>query len=358
MMEKTYEPAVQGLRGAAAMSVLIVHLYDMPMLAGFLPAVPSWFNSAISTGGRGVELFFMISGYLIPASLVRHASIVRFFRDRCLRILPVFVIFHLILFVVGPLVGYKFFRDIDVYSYIKLFLANLFFLTDIVNLPTGQQNAWTLTYEWLFYFWFAAIFYFGMQRHILIGVAALLIVGLAAIFYFPISAYFLVGVAIRHFDVRLRMPGLGGLIAGLTCWALMYACLEYINPLLGLLPGFILFAMVLAPISGVSIVLAKPTMQYVGKISYSLYLVHPFALFPLQWAGAKLAGQGYSHWALWTSFVVLGLLASFSLAILTYELVEVRLTRRVAACFRPCRLQPANVVAVQAAVTAPPRGEA
>ena len=53
-------------------------------------------------GGHGVELFFMISGFLIPASLVRHASVGKFFYDRALRILPVFVVLHLVLFVAGP----------------------------------------------------------------------------------------------------------------------------------------------------------------------------------------------------------------------------------------------------------------
>src|SRR5690349_18149229 len=69
---RLFEPSIQGLRGLAALSVLLVHLYDMPLTAGFLPQLPSWFDAIIGTFGRGVEVFFMISGYLIPASLVRH----------------------------------------------------------------------------------------------------------------------------------------------------------------------------------------------------------------------------------------------------------------------------------------------
>src|SRR5690348_1297249 len=92
--EKDFLPSIQGLRGVAALSVLIVHLYDMPLLARFLPRVPAWFHNTINMGGHGVELFFMISGFLIPASLVRHASVSKFLYDRALRILPVFVVLH------------------------------------------------------------------------------------------------------------------------------------------------------------------------------------------------------------------------------------------------------------------------
>lgn len=325
--DKKFEPSIQGLRGIAALSVLFVHLYDMPMNAGFLPAVPAWFDFTILTGGRGVELFFIISGYLIPASLVRHGQISKFFYERCMRILPVFVVFHLIIFIAGPIVGYKFFKGIDPLSYIGLFMANLLFLPDIIRLPAAQQNAWTLTYEWLFYFWFAATFYFVAIRRIWIVAGLLVAAGLVAIAAFPIAAYFLVGLTIRYFDTRLKLPGLHGAIAGLLCLFLMYVCLEYINPFLGLIPGFLLFAMTRAPASGIVAALNQPIIQYIGKISYSLYLAHPFALYPLQMAGAKLAAHGYPLWPIWLSFAFFGLVISLVVSAATYELVELRLRR-------------------------------
>lgn len=335
-----FVPAVQGLRGLAAMSVLVVHLYDMPLLAGFLPGVPSWFHGTINMGGRGVELFFMISGFLIPASLVRHTSVSKFFYDRALRILPVFVVLHLILFTVGPLVGYKFFKDITVLSYIEVFLANLFFVPDLFGLPAGQQNAWTLTYEWAFYIWFAATFVVVAQQRKWILAALLLVVGLIAVFTWPIAAYFAIGMLFSAISFRIRLGGRGGVLAGVLSGIAMYVCLEYIHPFVGLIPGFLLFAMVLAPESGVARALSAPVLQYLGKISYSLYLVHPFALFPLQVMGVKLAARGMDLWLLWGAFAVLGLAAALIAGAVSYELIEVRLRRLLDNTFRHAFFRP------------------
>jgi peptidoglycan/LPS O-acetylase OafA/YrhL len=335
---KRFEPSIQGLRGLAAFSVLLVHLYDMPMLAGFLPAVPSWFDMTVGTFGRGVEVFFMISGYLIPASLVRHQLISKFFYDRCLRILPVFVTFHLILFAIGPVVGYKFFKDIDALNYLKIFFANLFFLPDILNLPFGQQNAWTLTYEWAFYIWFAVAYYFAPRS--LPATALVVLAGCVAMFYFPITAYFLIGLVLGAIELRVNGPGFLGLIFSVACLALMYAMLEYVHPFAGLLPAFLLFSTVLNPLSAIAQLLSKAAPQFVGKISYSLYLVHPFALYPLQVIGSKLVAHGYSPWAVWPMFVTVGLPLSLIASTITYELIEVRMRHAVAAFFRDSSRSP------------------
>ncbi|MET4838201.1 peptidoglycan/LPS O-acetylase OafA/YrhL [Bradyrhizobium japonicum] len=210
---KNFVEAIQGLRGVAALTVLIVHLQDMPLLAGFLPPIWPWLEATVNMGGHGVELFFMISGFLIPASLMRHRSVGKFFLDRALRILPVFVILHLILFTAGPLVGYKFFKGIDLPTYLKLFFVNLAFLPDALGLPIGQQNAWTLSYEWAFYILFAVIFVMLVQRRNWLLAAPFILLGLAGIAFRPIAAFFLVGAVVqpdRFADPRRRLARIAG----------------------------------------------------------------------------------------------------------------------------------------------------
>lgn len=327
-------PAVQGLRGIAAATVLAVHLYDMPKGGvydianpGFLPPIWPWLQSIMNVGGHGVELFFMISGFLIPASLVRHGSFWKFIRDRVMRIMPVFGVLHLLLFIVGPIVGYKFFRDIDAVSYAKIFLANLFFVPEALGLPIAQQNAWTLSYEWAFYIWFGVTFVAVVQLRNWFLAVPLIGLGLAGVLLWPMSAFFIIGMLFGAVNWRIPLKGRLGLLAGVTCGAIMYLALEYLHPVYGLLPGFLLFGMVLAPGSGVATALSAPFLQYCGKISYSLYLVHPFALFPLQILGLRLVEHGINRWLLWGAFVVLGIAVSLAAGSLSYELIEVRLRR-------------------------------
>lgn len=329
----SFVPSVQGLRGVAALSVVIDHFYDMPKGGvydlpdpGFLPPIWLWLQSVINVGGHGVELFFMISGFLIPASLVRHGSLPRFFFDRVLRIMPVFVVLHVALFVVGPIVGYKFFRGIDFGNYLAIFTANLFFIQDALGLPIAQQNAWTLTYEWAFYIWFA--FTFAALR---LGgramAAPLILLGLACVMHWPITAFFCIGMLYSATGFRISISGAPGLAVGLICGAAMYASLVLFHPFVALIPGCLLFGMVLSPASGIGNALTTPVLQYVGKISYSLYLLHPFVLFPLQMAGLKLVAHGFDRWLLWAAFIVLGLIVSLVASAISYELIEVRLRR-------------------------------
>lgn len=346
----SFVPSVQGLRGIAALSVLMDHFYDMPKGGmydianpGFLPPLWSWLQSTINVGGHGVELFFMISGFLIPASLVRHGSVGRFFFDRILRIMPVFVVLHLALFVVGPVVGYKFFRGIDLTSYAAIFSANLFFVQDVLGLPIAQQNAWTLTYEWAFYIWFALTF--SMLR---IGgrwlAAPLVLLGVACLLHWPITAFFCIGMLFSATGFRISIPGPLGLIAGLACGVAMYASLVLFHPFVALLPGLLLFGMVLSPDSGFAKALSTPALQYVGKISYSLYLVHPFVLFPLQVIGLKLVAAGVDRWLLWAGFIVLGLVMSLAASAISYDLIEVRLRRLLDGAVRTTLFRPLSKV--------------
>ncbi|WP_248311688.1 acyltransferase [Bosea sp. ASV33] len=320
-------PAIQGLRGLAALSVVATHIYAMPYLLGLVPAeFPQWARDSLSAGGRGVELFFIISGYLIPASLVRHGALSKFFYDRALRIMPVFVILHLIVFVIGPFVGYKFFAGLDPLAYVRLFFTNLFFLQDLVGDPIAQQNAWTLTYEWAFYVWFALLFMAAVRRNWVVA-ALLAVLGLGLAWFFPRIVYFALGMLMASLPVRLALPGAPGLILGALCLALMYYLCEYVAPAAGLIPAALIFALVLSPQSGFARFLGTAPLQFVGKISYSLYLVHPFALFALLMLLKRLIAMGVDPWMGIAGFAIAGVAASLLASAASYALIELRLRR-------------------------------
>jgi len=117
-----------------------------------------------------------------------------------------------------------------------------------------------LTYEWAFYIWFALTF--SMLR---IGgrvlAAPMILLGVACLLHWPITAFFCIGMLLSATGWRISIPGPLGLMAGLACGIAMYASLVLFHPFVGLIPGLLLFAMVL----GAGFVVAGPDLSVGGE---------------------------------------------------------------------------------------------
>ena len=75
------------LRGVAALAVVFNHSgYFLP--AGVKAAVYQWINP----GDYGVFVFFIISGYIVPASLERKGSVRTFWVSRLFRLYPLYLL--------------------------------------------------------------------------------------------------------------------------------------------------------------------------------------------------------------------------------------------------------------------------
>ncbi|MCR4693728.1 MAG: acyltransferase [Pseudobutyrivibrio sp.] len=118
-------------------------------------------------GGIAVDIFFVISGFLIIRSFDRSRSLSRYFKARFLRIWPLLCIVVLLsCFVLGPLVsdyGPKIYFMGDYQGY----LLNMFFIGSQSTLPGLFTNhyshaingsLWTLTYEVICYFLVVMLF--------------------------------------------------------------------------------------------------------------------------------------------------------------------------------------------------------
>ena len=83
-----YIPELQGLRGLAVLGVVVYHCH--PRLVG------TWLYSASLWGWAGVNLFFVLSGFLITSILLEARDRPHYFRNfyarRALRIWPVYVL--------------------------------------------------------------------------------------------------------------------------------------------------------------------------------------------------------------------------------------------------------------------------
>src|SRR6202034_3483428 len=84
---------IHGLRGIAALAVALFHCYDSTPVADHVMAtIPSFVDFVIRRGFLGVDLFFVISGFVISLTLYRRLSTLsefgRFFLRRQLRLDP------------------------------------------------------------------------------------------------------------------------------------------------------------------------------------------------------------------------------------------------------------------------------
>jgi len=348
-----FRPDLEGLRGVAILAVLLFHA-AVPGLAG---------------GFIGVDVFFVLSGFLITGLLLREREqhgridLIAFYARRARRILPAATVV-LALTLVG---AWLLLAPLDVPGVAAdvlasaLFVGNIrfalqatdYFAADIVRSPV--LHYWSLGVEEQFYLlWpFLLVVVTRLARPRLaagVVVVAVLVASLAfAVVVTGIDAPW----AFYSLPGRAWQLALGGLLAvgaariarmpwpvafglGWLGLAAVVASVVAIGPevpypgVAALLPSLGTAAMIAAGAGrlGVGGLLATRPLRYLGRISYSLYLVHwpilvlPAATLPL---GEELP--------LATRLALGGL--SIVVATASYWLVEKPFHRGVAARWRP-----------------------
>jgi len=149
---------LDALRGFAALCVVFDHGTTL-VLRPLHAYLYQWLNF----GQYGVFVFFMVSGYIIPASLERKGSVRGFWVSRAFRLYPLYL-----LAIVASAVGYELGYG-TIYGGEHHPLATVAsWLLMIPNLLTGPNVpnvTWTLSYEMVFYLLLAALFSVRAHRH-------------------------------------------------------------------------------------------------------------------------------------------------------------------------------------------------
>lgn len=144
-------PAMEGLRGLAVVLVFLVHfvaLSDPWVPEGARPAL--WAVEAI--GHTGVDLFFVLSGYLIYGSLiVRPRRFGPYFRRRLQRIYPTFLVVLLVYLVLYLMMPHKARWPAAVDDRLLYVAANLLLLPGMLPIEPIVTVAWSLSYEMFYY---------------------------------------------------------------------------------------------------------------------------------------------------------------------------------------------------------------
>ncbi|GAA0291953.1 hypothetical protein GCM10010302_33170 [Streptomyces polychromogenes] len=168
---------LDALRGFAALVVALHHF-------GVLRMVPHGAAVArnFDLGLFGVMLFFIVSGYIIPASLERRGDVRGFWIGRFFRIHPALIVTVAVALLVLP-AGDGAVRVLRTGDDLASVIANSLLLQDVLGVTNGMNVTWTLCYEMVFYFLVTALFARGLHRHsapVAAGCAALaLVVGTA-----------------------------------------------------------------------------------------------------------------------------------------------------------------------------------
>ena len=320
---------IQGMRAIAVLAVLAFHASHALLPGGFI----------------GVDVFFVLSGYLITQVLLRpmeetRFSIRDFYRRRIRRLYP--ALFTVLAFTL--IMGLVFFPPTLLKELVKsqffttLFLSNLAFAreTGYFDLQAELKpllHTWSLGVEEQFYLLFPPILYVlhrWAKRFMwpALGLLALwslwfsqtrLASHAEVSFYFPTSRAFelLIGALCVGIDRHISLPLLAQRILSVLGLALITIGFIVINaesPFpggLALLPCLGAAALLISPQGWANRWLAIPPLVRVGDISYSLYLWHwPLLVF------ARFVFPD-APWA-----IVAALALSFAMAWLSWRYIE------------------------------------
>ncbi len=326
-------PAMDGLRGLAALAVVVHHCIVM----GNYLRTGGWGitagHLAEQLGSLPVAVFFMISAYLFVGALLRNGGsvdAVRLFDGRIMRIAPlyVFAVAVLCLFVAietrfvavePPLTIVNEVGHWALFGFSKRGPINGFAPTFVL-----LSQIWTLRYEWILYALIPvmALGYRFVGRfavYMALGVAT----ALSVMFAFFVAGTLVAEVA-GKVSTRWRglLDGIGA--AALVATVVLFARSD------GIAAAVLLAVFFVAAIEGkvVRAAFSGATLRALGTISYSLYLIHAFPLWVV------------SHWVMApATFARLTLaemvavdvgvaLVSIALAIVTYRVIEAPLMAR------------------------------
>lgn len=343
----SYIPGIDGLRAVAVLSVVLFHLRATLLPGGF----------------TGVDVFFVISGYVVSASLANRqnptfgAYLLGFYARRIVRIFPALLVCVL---VTGLLTSLLVPASWLSQTTSKTGMASIFGLSNFALVvfsdgyfsPRAEFNpfthTWSLAVEEQFYVVFPLLFFLWSRassrtaRGTMLAQAALPAALIASFAYCafqtstrPDLAYYMLpsrfwelacgAMLFRMHHSRRWLPvnerqagiwtGAGAALIGLTFAFADAGAFPFPWAVPAVLGSMLVIAGSVRNVGGTSLAattMGSRPMTYIGKISYSLYLWHWPVIVLLRWT------TGLESW----SMVTIAVLASFGLAVVSYHVIE------------------------------------
>jgi peptidoglycan/LPS O-acetylase OafA/YrhL len=354
MKTTAHIPELDGVRGIAILMVVVFHAFlfiHCPML-GVISKLASY-------GFAGVDLFFVLSGFLITGILlnakVRPGYFRNFYAKRALRIWPLFYLLLLVSFGLVPMLILHAHVFMDELAYLQS-RSPLVYILLIQNVwyagktgPVMLSMTWSLAIEEQFYIVWPWLVLFCSRRRLACILAAIFVI--SPLLRLWASVHGVSADAIR-FGTWFRLDGLSlGALIAVYCksayfsvrrikWVAVAALAMGVPASLWFLAGHsqalwpLGWSMIsLASLGGVAFaiwccradsILGAPLraswLRYIGQVSYCLYLVHTPIYYVL---ASKLVvkhvgvGSGAA-----VALMVLGFVLSLIVATLSWYLFE------------------------------------
>jgi peptidoglycan/LPS O-acetylase OafA/YrhL len=302
------------LRGLASSFVFIFHLFNLSN--GYLGNESVWHITYY--GKFGVQFFFVISGFVITYSMInagyRTKDFFTFLGKRIIRIEPPYLI------VLALTVIFLWIRvrsgigrgDLTIPSWQQVAL-HVGYLIPFTHYSWLSIVFWTLAIEFQFYLLFSVLITSFTKYPVIRWISTAVLIVLFFLsqsesHFFYWAPVFLLGINLALFKKKKIVATELGTIAALMI-ALVYYKLGLVICLFALVPFLVIF---FDPYIKLMI------LQFLGRISYSLYLLHTLVAIAIINLGIRLGSSIYLR----ISFGLLAILCTISASYLLYRFVE------------------------------------
>ncbi|TWU56407.1 Acyltransferase family protein [Rubripirellula tenax] len=277
---------LDSLRALAAINLVLFH-FTLVYANKYGYSSPLGFQWPF--GAYGVEMFFILSGFVNSMSLLRRGKPVDFVAARLIRIVPVFLLVIIANLWILPLAPMQ--QSVT----LGQFVANMTLLPRVLGFECVDPVMWTLQIEMMFYVTLVTLFMIGGLRRYFIGWGSLLAMSIT---FCPLldsleatyggQAWFSVATGLRRlllldfaplfsigFLLYMIKTGVGKRwqnIAGIVVAAIVFHCIDHgkHNPVATVM---IIGLVTLCAYGKVPPLRFRP-LVYISTISYAIYLCH------------------------------------------------------------------------------------
>ena len=286
---------IDGLRGILSIFVFFHHFYIFSIWQSGNPWVAPDNIIIQNFGAVSVKLFFMITAYIFSKKVIlkngHDFSWKKLYISRCFRIIPLYFTSVLITFVYSIAIGHPSYSELFSTKGIKAIIKWIFFIgdsfpwyADAGYITSGVT--WTLRYEWIFYL-LLPVFHFIISKKL----------GIVTLIAFAIALFS--GCKVPLISLDNFVPFLFGYFAAIISanshmlkilyffrktpfiiWVALFLFIKS-NIFHGIaitIPIFFIFLKIVLPYQESTLLTNKATL-YLGKISYSIYLLHGMVIF-------------------------------------------------------------------------------